>query len=138
MLRCALEYKLINCAEKFPFLSFAPPDSAMESVNPLNILNLLLSDYEQHLQLSDSPSESDKMLKTLIEGTSTVNFYSYVDFPKHISGLVLCLQTSWTSRSAKLEVRYRPLKIFDMSSRLACRRSISWKSLSLNQTVPWT
>ncbi|GAV05882.1 hypothetical protein RvY_15945 [Ramazzottius varieornatus] len=32
----------------------------MESVNPLNILNLLLPDYEQHFQLSDSPSESDK------------------------------------------------------------------------------
>ncbi|GAU89247.1 hypothetical protein RvY_01819 [Ramazzottius varieornatus] len=72
------------------------------------------------------------MLKTLIKGTSTVNFYNYVDFLKHISGLVLCIQTYWTSRSTKLEVRYRPLKkIFSMSSRLACRRSISWKSLSL-------
>ncbi|GAU98204.1 hypothetical protein RvY_09382 [Ramazzottius varieornatus] len=39
----------------------------MESVNPFNILNLLLSDYEQHFQLSDSPSESDTMLKTLIK-----------------------------------------------------------------------
>ncbi|GAU94404.1 hypothetical protein RvY_06183 [Ramazzottius varieornatus] len=39
----------------------------MESVNPLNISNLLMSDYEQHFQLSDSPSESDTMLKTLIK-----------------------------------------------------------------------
>ncbi|GAU94711.1 hypothetical protein RvY_06436 [Ramazzottius varieornatus] len=39
----------------------------MESVNPLNILNLLMSDYEQNFQLSDSPSESDKMLKTVIK-----------------------------------------------------------------------
>ncbi|GAU92892.1 hypothetical protein RvY_04913 [Ramazzottius varieornatus] len=39
----------------------------MESVNPLNILNLLLFDYEQHFQLSDSPSESDKMLRILIK-----------------------------------------------------------------------
>ncbi|GAU90446.1 hypothetical protein RvY_02860 [Ramazzottius varieornatus] len=39
----------------------------MESVDPINILNLLLSDYAQHFQLRDSPSESDKMLKTLIK-----------------------------------------------------------------------
>ncbi|GAV00668.1 hypothetical protein RvY_11486 [Ramazzottius varieornatus] len=39
----------------------------MDSVNPLNILKLLQSDYEQHFQLSDSPSEFDRMLKTIIK-----------------------------------------------------------------------
>ncbi|GAU90554.1 hypothetical protein RvY_02956 [Ramazzottius varieornatus] len=39
----------------------------MESGNLLYILHLLLPDYEQHFPLSDSPSESHKMLKTLIK-----------------------------------------------------------------------
>ncbi|GAV04826.1 hypothetical protein RvY_15046 [Ramazzottius varieornatus] len=39
----------------------------MDSVNPLNILKLLQSDYEQHFQLCDSPSEFDRMLKTIIK-----------------------------------------------------------------------
>ncbi|GAU95569.1 hypothetical protein RvY_07168 [Ramazzottius varieornatus] len=39
----------------------------MDPVNPFNILKLLQSDYEQHFQLSDPPSEFDRMLKTFIK-----------------------------------------------------------------------
>ncbi|GAV08483.1 hypothetical protein RvY_18166 [Ramazzottius varieornatus] len=54
-------------------LSYVPPtidpktfQMRHKTFNHHNILNLPLSDYEQHSQLSDSPNESDKKLKTLI------------------------------------------------------------------------
>ncbi|GAU96406.1 hypothetical protein RvY_07858, partial [Ramazzottius varieornatus] len=67
---------------RIPFSS-SPSDSTMDPVNPFNILKLLQSDYEQHFQLSDPPSEFDRMLKTFIKGT--VNFHRYIAILKHVS-----------------------------------------------------
>ncbi|GAU87218.1 hypothetical protein RvY_00101 [Ramazzottius varieornatus] len=39
----------------------------MDPVNPFSILKLLQSDYEQYFQLSDPPSEFNRMLKTFIK-----------------------------------------------------------------------
>ncbi|GAU89478.1 hypothetical protein RvY_02025 [Ramazzottius varieornatus] len=40
----------------------------MDSVNPMNILKPLETEYEQHFQSRDTPSATDQLLKTLIIG----------------------------------------------------------------------